>query len=116
MSGWAAKQAKKAEWAETCKMRGLELVAIADTIKILNDDDALELFKKTLPTPSLLQLQVTQGPCAQCGNQKLLASLNQLTIANWESLGEMDTAAAINGFILQLNFSRTPPPRVIIHN
>jgi chromosome segregation ATPase len=27
----------------------LELVALADTIKILNDDDALELFKKTLP-------------------------------------------------------------------
>lgn len=33
-----------------------ELAALADTIKVLNDDDALELFKKTLPTPSLLQL------------------------------------------------------------
>merc|ERR1719163_1506054 len=31
------------------KMRGQELLALADTIKILNDDDALELFKKTLP-------------------------------------------------------------------
>merc|ERR1719240_769271 len=38
-------------------MRSLELVAIADTIKILNDDDALELFKKTLPSPSLLQIK-----------------------------------------------------------
>jgi chromosome segregation ATPase len=28
------------------------LVAIADTIKILNDDDALDLFKKTLPSAS----------------------------------------------------------------
>jgi len=31
------------------KTRGEELVAIQETIKILNDDDALELFKKTLP-------------------------------------------------------------------
>merc|ERR1712151_72888 len=35
-----------------------ELLALADTIKILNDDDSLELFKKTLPTPSLLQTMV----------------------------------------------------------
>merc|ERR1719199_1468181 len=39
------------------KMRSEELVALADTIKILNDDDALELFKKTLPgASSLMQL------------------------------------------------------------
>merc|ERR1719310_826139 len=40
-----------------CKTKADELLAIADTIKLLNDDDALELFKKTLPTPSLLQLK-----------------------------------------------------------
>merc|ERR1719261_1380761 len=41
------------------KMRGQELIALADTIKILNDDDALELFKKTLPSSaSFLQLKV----------------------------------------------------------
>merc|ERR1719191_2224112 len=51
---------KEKEWAETCKMRQMELVAIADTIKILNDDDALELFKKTVPSASLLQVQSTQ--------------------------------------------------------
>merc|ERR1719409_240811 len=39
-------------------MRSDEIVAIAETIKILNDDDALELFKKTLPSPSLLQTRV----------------------------------------------------------
>jgi len=49
---------KEKEWAEICKMRQLELVALADTIKILNDDDALELFKKTLPS-SFMQIQVT---------------------------------------------------------
>jgi len=33
--------------------RAQETVALADTIKILNDDDALELFKKTLPSDSV---------------------------------------------------------------
>jgi len=41
------------------KIRAEEVLALADTIKILNDDDALELFKKTLPTPALLQLKVS---------------------------------------------------------
>ena len=39
--------------------RAEEAVAVAETIKILNDDDALDLFKKTLPSPSLLQLTQT---------------------------------------------------------
>ena len=38
-------------------MRAQEAVALAETIKILNDDDALDLFKKTLPSPSFLQLR-----------------------------------------------------------
>merc|ERR1719382_1538771 len=46
---------KQAEWEERSKTRTEELLALADTIKILNDDDALELFKKTLPSASLLQ-------------------------------------------------------------
>jgi len=52
---------KKKEWAAYQKMQGEELLALSDTIKILNDDDALELFKKTLPgsASSFLQLQVT---------------------------------------------------------
>merc|ERR1719326_118310 len=50
---------KDEEWAARCKIRAEELLAIADTIKILNDDDALDLFKKTLPSPSLLQITAT---------------------------------------------------------
>jgi len=52
---------KKAEWEERKKTRAEELLALADTIKILNDDDALELFKKALPSPSasFVQVQVT---------------------------------------------------------
>jgi predicted nucleic acid-binding Zn-ribbon protein len=50
---------KKEEWAVIVKTRAEELVALADTIKVLNDDDALELFKKTLPSASsFVQLQV----------------------------------------------------------
>jgi len=52
---------KTAEWEERSKTRSEELVALADTIKVLNDDDALELFKSTLPSSSasLLQIQAT---------------------------------------------------------
>merc|ERR1719439_521534 len=53
---------KAAEWEERKKTRAAELLALAETIKILNDDDALELFKKTLPAPGvgLVQMQVNQ--------------------------------------------------------
>merc|ERR1719284_549859 len=46
---------------ENVKYRTEELAALADTIKILNDDDALELFKKTLPGAgaSFMQVEVT---------------------------------------------------------
>merc|ERR1719191_642255 len=49
---------KEKEWALIQKTRQDELLAIADTIKILNDDDALELFKKTAGA-SLLQVELT---------------------------------------------------------
>ena len=38
---------KKEEYAARVATRNEELLALADTIKILNDDDALEIFKKT---------------------------------------------------------------------
>jgi len=52
---------KTAEWEERSKTRAEELVALADTIKVLNDDDALDLFKKTLPSASasLMQTRVS---------------------------------------------------------
>merc|ERR1719207_137855 len=54
---------KAAEWDEIVKTRNQELLALADTIKVLNDDDALELFKKTLPgsAASFVQVQVTSS-------------------------------------------------------
>merc|ERR1719487_1940139 len=50
---------KVKEWDARCKTRSEELLAIADTIKILNDDDALDLFKKAIPSASFLQVMVT---------------------------------------------------------
>jgi hypothetical protein len=49
---------RTAEWEVVVATRTQELAALADTIKILNDDDALELFKKTLPSPSASFMQV----------------------------------------------------------
>merc|ERR1712232_1500377 len=58
---------KKAEWAAYKKMEAMEMVALADTIKVLNDDDALELFKKTLPgaASSFVEMKVTSGAMRQ---------------------------------------------------
>eukprot|EP00928_Gymnodinium_smaydae_P069136 TRINITY_DN5252_c0_g3_i1.p1 TRINITY_DN5252_c0_g3~~TRINITY_DN5252_c0_g3_i1.p1 ORF type:complete len:726 (-),score=305.27 TRINITY_DN5252_c0_g3_i1:62-2239(-) len=52
---------KTAEWEERSKTRAEELVALADTIKVLNDDDALDLFKKTLPSAAASLVQVASG-------------------------------------------------------
>merc|ERR1719305_2288167 len=49
---------KEAEWEQIVKTRNEELLALADTIKVLNDDDALELFKKALPSASASFVQV----------------------------------------------------------
>merc|ERR1719171_792512 len=45
---------KKKEWAVRCQIRAEEVAAISEAIKVLNDDDALDLFKKTL--------SLSQGP------------------------------------------------------
>jgi len=47
--------AKEKDLAERQKTRADEAVAISDTIKILNDDDALDTFKKALPSAALVQ-------------------------------------------------------------
>jgi hypothetical protein len=53
------------DYAEVKQTRADEMLAIADTIKILNDDDVLDLFKKALPSPSLLQMQASQRQLAK---------------------------------------------------
>jgi hypothetical protein len=41
---------KEAEMAERTKMRNMEISAISEAIGILNDDDALDVFKKAMPS------------------------------------------------------------------
>jgi len=76
---------KSAEWGEIVKTRGQELVALADTIKVLNDDDALELFKKTLPGASASFVQLKMSATAL--RQKAIAKLNA---AKWPVRARLD--------------------------
>merc|ERR1712048_1374353 len=50
--------AKAAEWESIKQTRADELVALSETIKVLNDDDALQLFKKTLPSSAASFVQL----------------------------------------------------------
>jgi hypothetical protein len=46
---------KQAEWAAREKLRSEEIAAISQAIGILNDDDALDVFKKAVPSAALTQ-------------------------------------------------------------
>jgi len=50
---------REKEWEALKEVRARELQAILETIKLLSDHDALDLFKKALPSPLLLQMKVT---------------------------------------------------------
>merc|ERR1719163_411061 len=58
---------KRREWALYKKTQAEELAALADTIKVLNDDDTLELLKKTIPSASasLLQVRISERNARQ---------------------------------------------------
>jgi len=80
---------KEKEWAEVCKTRQEELVALAETIKILNDDDALELFKKTLPSASFLQVRESE----QSVRQRALAVITEAAKVRLQSQPQLDLIA-----------------------
>merc|ERR1719178_58212 len=68
---------KKKEWAERSQMRSEEIAAISEAIKILNDDDALDLFKKTLALPqtSMGFLQKKSGQSVVLKARNILSSI-----------------------------------------
>jgi len=76
-------ETKKKDWEVIVKTRAEELVALADTIKMLNDDDALDLFKKTLPSAasSLMQLQ-SNGMLRRRRSLVLLQKLLSIHVAD----------------------------------
>merc|ERR1719379_1146619 len=67
-------EAKKKEYEAVAKTRSLEMVALADTIKMLNDDDAQDLFKKTLPGSAASFVEV--GISAREVRSQALATLH----------------------------------------
>jgi len=69
---------KKKEWAQYKEMQGQEMLALADTIKVLNDDDALELFKKTLPGSASSLMQVKSSNMAI--RKKVITHLQKLSL------------------------------------
>jgi hypothetical protein len=81
-------KAKTAEWEERQKTRMEELAALSDTIEFLNSDDALELFKKTLPSKdaSLLQTVAQSSGLARRARDVLLRDAAKLSRPSRASL------------------------------
>merc|ERR1712008_124122 len=89
---------KKKEWSEICKLRQQELVALAETIKMLNDDDDLELFKKTLPSASFVEIQVTSEAVRARAHAALSKAISRAKMAHTPARPELDLIAlAISG-------------------
>jgi len=68
---------KKSEWEERSKTRTQELAALAEAIRLLNDDDSLQLFKKTLASPSLLQVKENSRSVRENALKALSAQRNK---------------------------------------
>jgi len=56
---------KQKEYDDRQKLRAEEIQAVSETIEMLNGDDALELFKKTLPSAASSLLQVSSRSKSQ---------------------------------------------------
>merc|ERR1719305_781280 len=83
---------KKKEWAERQKMRAEEISAVSEAIKILNDDDALDLFKKTM------SLSQTSMRFIQTSTKRASASRAGRTLA---ALAKRDPAHATQLALIQ---------------
>merc|ERR1719299_222224 len=72
---------KKKEWAERQSIRAEEISAIGEAIKVLNDDDALDLFKKTLSLSqtSSVFLQSSSTSARAARARTLLASASKVS-------------------------------------
>jgi peptidoglycan hydrolase CwlO-like protein len=86
---------KKADWAERQKMRAEEVSAISEAIKVLNDDDALDLFKKAV-TPSLAQgvrfLQKSTKQSTSLRAKRIVISLAQTSRSHTTMLNLLASA------------------------
>merc|ERR1719388_63271 len=70
---------KEKEFAERCKIRAEEVKAISEAVSILNDDDALDVFKKARPSALVQQdlgfLQKSNNPASKAKKAQALIAL-----------------------------------------
>merc|ERR1719446_771796 len=78
------------------KTRAEELAAIGATVKILNDDDALELFKKTLPGPGESFLQTGSHSSARARARVLIKAAQD---ASARVMGQGTSSALLSQFM-----------------
>jgi len=69
---------KQKEWDARQKLRAEEVAAISETIEMLNGDDALELFKKTMPSAAAL-IQTSTATRSQMRRAKSLIEKAMMT-------------------------------------
>merc|ERR1719387_223636 len=62
---------KKKEYDALCKSRADELAAIGEAIGILTDDDALDVFKKSLPAAALNQMPAVDLHSGYTGHRNM---------------------------------------------
>merc|ERR1719456_1746372 len=87
---------KQKEWDERCKLRAQEVEAISETIELLNGDDALELFKKTLPSASAF-IQTATATRSQLRSARALVAKAMLS----------DTAHSVSRHLILSALQRT---------
>merc|ERR1719271_1892109 len=72
---------KEADMAERTKMRNMEITAISEAIGILNDDDALDVFKKAPPSSFVQTVGFLQKGDAKASRaRKAQALLSQVAV------------------------------------
>jgi hypothetical protein len=77
---------KEGEWAERCKVRAEEVKAISEAVSILNDDDALDVFKKARPSAFVQEeLGFLQKSNSVASKAKKAAALLGAAAKKWHS-------------------------------
>merc|ERR1719482_1656281 len=87
------------EWEERSKTRALEIAAVGETIKILTDDDAHDLFDGTL---SFLQLSSTRRTVSREDFQREQASHNLLRVGSKsgrKALVQLSASVRLDAFV-----------------
>jgi septal ring factor EnvC (AmiA/AmiB activator) len=79
---------KAKEWEVIKSTRADELLALAETIKVLNDDDALDLFKSTLPSASVSLVQIRTSSATV--RARALSLIHEATKKQTASRPELD--------------------------